>query len=143
MKSKLSRSDVSPKLFGNDAGDAIVICETALANHKQNEQALIEDQRKLRSILYGSPIPQFVLGKDHAVISWNGSLEKYTGISAESVIGTNQHWRAFYPSQRPCLADLIIDQDTENIPLWYAGRYGLLSCHGRTWQMASFHGSGD
>jgi len=138
MKSKLSRSDVSPRLFRNDAGDATVICETALANHKQNEQALIEDQRKLRSILYGSPIPQFVLGKDHAVISWNGSLEKYTGISAESVIGTNQHWRAFYPSQRPCLADLIIDQDTENIPLWYAGRFSKSDLVEGAWEATDF-----
>ncbi len=39
------------------------------------------------------------------------------------MVGTNQQWRAFYPTQRPCLADLIIDQDIENIPLWYAGKY--------------------
>jgi two-component system, cell cycle sensor histidine kinase and response regulator CckA len=83
----------------------------------------VEDQHRLWAIVYGSPIPQFVLGEDHAIISWNGALEKYTGISAESVIGTNQHWRAFYSVQRPCLADLIIDQDLENIPRWYAGNY--------------------
>jgi two-component system, cell cycle sensor histidine kinase and response regulator CckA len=76
-----------------------------------------------RAIVHGSPIPQFVLAQDHTVISWNRALEAHTGISAESVIGTNQHWRAFYPSARPCLADLIIDENLESIRHWYSGKY--------------------
>ncbi len=91
--------------------------------HRKSEQALRDNQQRLHAIVYGSPIPQFVLGADHAIISWNGALEKYTGISAESVVGTHQHWRAFYSVPRPCLADLIMDQHEEKIPSWYEGKY--------------------
>ncbi len=93
------------------------------SDRRKSEQALSENQQTLRAIVYGSPIPQFVLGEDHSIISWNGALEKCTGISAESVIGTKQHWRAFYSTPRPCLADLIIDQDVENMFRWYGGKY--------------------
>ncbi len=123
MKSKQSSSDRSLKSLQNAAGEAAATRSPDTDQHKQGEQTLSENQQRLRAIVYGSPIPQFVLGEDHAIISWNGALEKYSGISAESVIGTNQHWRAFYSTQRPCLADLIIDQDMENIPRWYAGKY--------------------
>src|ERR1700687_770416 len=116
MKSKHSPSDRSLSPLQNAAGEAAAICSTGTDKS-------VDNQRRLWAIVYGSPIPQFVLGEDHAIISWTGALEKYTGISAESVIGTNQHWRAFYSVQRPCLADLIIDQDVENVPLWYAGKY--------------------
>jgi two-component system, cell cycle sensor histidine kinase and response regulator CckA len=93
-------------------------------NKEKHAEAIArQNYHTLQAIVHGSPIPQFVLAKDHNVISWNGALEKHTGISARSVVGTNQHWRAFYPAARPCLADLIIDQDMESIPLWYAGRY--------------------
>ncbi len=123
MKSKQSLSGRSLKPLQHAAGEAVEICSTDMDHQKQNEQALSENQHRFRAIVYGSPIPQFVLGEDHAIISWNGALEKYTGISAASVIGTDEHWRAFYSKPRPCLADLIIDQDIENIPRWYAGKY--------------------
>lgn len=123
MKSKQSPSCRSLKPLQNTAREEDAVCITGAHKHTRAEQALSENQQRLRAIVYGSPIPQFVLGEDHTIISWNGALEKYTGIRAESVIGTNQHWRAFYATQRPCLADLIIDQDIENIPRWYAGKY--------------------
>jgi PAS domain S-box-containing protein len=100
-----------------------ILAARDITEHRKSERALSENQQRLRAIVYGSPIPQFVLGKDHVIISWNGALEKCTGISAESVIGTKQHWRAFYATPRPCLADLIIDQDVENMARWYGAKY--------------------
>ncbi len=123
MKSKQSPPCRSLEPLQNTAREDDAICSTGAHKHARVGQELSENQHRLRAIVYGSPIPQFVLGEDHAIISWNGALEKYTGIRAESVIGTNQHWRAFYSTQRPCLADLIIDQDIENIPRWYEGKY--------------------
>jgi PAS domain S-box-containing protein len=55
------------------------------------------------------------------VIYWNRALEELSKIPAEEVIGTNQHWRAFYAKERPCMADLIVDQSLETIPEWYKG----------------------
>lgn len=115
--------DASRKALSESPAKPSEVCSKVSDKHAQVGQERDENQQTLRAIVYGSPIPQFVLGKDHTVISWNGALERYTGISAESVIGTKEHWRAFYPTQRPCLADLIIDQDIENIPHWYKGKY--------------------
>lgn len=71
-----------------------------------------EDERKLYSIIQGSPIPTFVISRDHAIMYWNKALEELSNINSREVVGTKQQWRAFYRSPRPCLADLIIDRDS-------------------------------
>ena len=77
----------------------------------------------LHSIVQGFSIPAFVIGKDHKIIYWNRALEKLSGIPASEVVGTNQHWRAFYASERPCMADLLMEGEFDRIPKWYAGKY--------------------
>lgn len=77
----------------------------------------------LHSIVQGFSIPAFVIGKDHKIIYWNRALEKLSGIPASEVVGTNQHWRAFYASERPCMADLLMEGDFDRIPKWYGGKY--------------------
>ncbi|MFA4823860.1 MAG: PAS domain-containing protein [Methanoregula sp.] len=77
----------------------------------------------INEVIQGSPIPQFMLDQNHKIIFWNRALEEHSGIKAEEVIGTNQHWRAFYETQRPCLADLLIDGMIDDIPKWYAGKF--------------------
>ena len=52
-------------------------------------------------------VPTFVLDADQRVIVWNRASERLTGIPAGDVIGTREHWRAFYDAPRPCLADLV------------------------------------
>ncbi|OPY38396.1 MAG: sensory histidine kinase AtoS [Methanoregula sp. PtaU1.Bin051] len=94
-----------------------------LTDRKKAEDAVRENQRRLEEIVHGSPIPQFVIDKDHRVISWNRALEEYSGIKAEEVVGTADAWKAFYEQKRPVLADLLVDQAIEKIPEWYAGKY--------------------
>jgi PAS domain-containing protein len=65
----------------------------------------IENEQMMRSIIQGSPIPAFVIRKDHRVLYWNKSLEALSGLKPRNIIGTKEHWRAFYQSERPCLAD--------------------------------------
>jgi signal transduction histidine kinase/CheY-like chemotaxis protein len=90
---------------------------------KWAEQELWESEQHLYSILQGSPIATFVLGKDHRVIYWNRAAEVLSKIRAEDVIGTNNHWKAFYNTQRPCMADLLVDEALDAIPQWYSGAY--------------------
>lgn len=90
---------------------------------KQAEQRLAESEKMLNSIFEGFSIPAFVIGKDHKVILWNRALEKLTKISAEEMIGTDKHWRAFYAEERPCMADLLVDSAVKNISKWYSGKY--------------------
>ena len=94
-----------------------------LTERKKIEERVKESEQKLRSVMYGSPIPAFFIGRDHKVVYWNRALEKYSGLKAEEVIGTDQHWQAFYKEKRPCMADLVLDEAIEQIPVWYSGKY--------------------
>lgn len=82
----------------------------------------IENEQIMRSIIQGSPIPTFVIRMDHRILYWNKALEALSGISAKQILGTKEHWRAFYSAERPCIADLIVDQTLEAGPNWYSGK---------------------
>jgi PAS domain S-box-containing protein len=94
-----------------------------ITERKKAEEALRHNEATLNAILQSSPIPKFVIDRNHRVISWNKALEETSGIMARDVIGTNQHWRAFYEQERPCLSDLLVDGATEKIPQIYADKY--------------------
>ena len=83
----------------------------------------IKSEQRLHCVIQGSPIPAFVIGKDHKVLYWNKALEELSGIKAGELIGTRQHWKAFYSKKRPCMADLLVDEILEVIPQWYSGKY--------------------
>jgi len=85
------------------------------------DQERKESEQRIFSVIEGSPIPAFVIGLDHKILYWNRALEKLSRIPAEEIIGTNQHWRAFYSSERPCIADLLVNETLETIPEWYPG----------------------
>ncbi|EME71191.1 response regulator [Paramagnetospirillum caucaseum] len=53
-------------------------------------------------------VPTFVLNAERRVIIWNKACERLTGVPAHEVIGTTNHWRAFYDQERHCLADLVV-----------------------------------
>jgi len=82
----------------------------------------LESEEKLQSILHGSFIPTFVIGKDHRILYWNKALEEISKIKAEDVTGTTGQWKAFYEKERPTLADLLVDGAVESIPEWYSGK---------------------
>lgn len=66
-------------------------------------------------ILDTSPVPCFVIDAQHRVIKWNKGCEQLLGISAAEMLGTSNHWQAFYPSRRSTLADLIVDGRVETL----------------------------
>ena len=73
--------------------------------------------------MYGSPVPTFFIDKDHKVVYWNKAIEEHSGLKGEKIIGTDQHWRAFYGEKRPCMCDLMLDNTEEELNQWYAGKY--------------------
>ena len=77
----------------------------------------------LRDILESSPIPTFVIDKDHTVMYWNRALEVMSGLKAREIIGSGDHWKAFYLEPRPTIADLLVDGFHHDIPRWYPGKY--------------------
>ena len=62
----------------------------------------------------------FVLDHEGTVIIWNQACEKMTGIPAKEVLGTKEHWRAFYSRERLCLADVVVQRRTGELAELYA-----------------------
>jgi PAS domain S-box-containing protein len=89
----------------------------------QAERDLTVSQQRLHSIIDGTAIPTFVIDREHRILYWNRALEALSAIPGREVLGTRQHWRAFYSSERPCMADLLVDSALEDIPGWYQGKF--------------------
>jgi PAS domain S-box-containing protein len=88
------------------------------------ERELVEKERSLHQIVKGSTIPTFVINQDHVITHWNRALEKLTGFSAAQMIGTRRQWMPFYESERPAMADVILDQsDEEEIRRLYGAQW--------------------
>jgi PAS domain S-box-containing protein len=63
----------------------------------------------LSELLDGHPVATFVIDKDHVITHWNKACEHLLGWSTQEMVGTRQHWQAFYTKPRALLADLIVD----------------------------------
>ncbi len=90
-----------------------------ITERKRAEVELQDKKNELFQIVNGSPIPAFVINKDHDIIYWNKACENTTGIKAKDIIGTRNSWMAFYNQKRPVLADLIVDNCLADIEKAY------------------------
>ncbi len=115
----------SSHLLYDDAGKVIGVegIFRDITAQKTAEAELAKSHRFLEATVQGSPVPTFVIDKDHRVISWNRALEEYSGIPAADVIGVPKVWKAFYQVDRPCLADLIVSARSDEIARLYRGKY--------------------
>lgn len=88
------------------------------------EAALREKEAFLAQVVDGSSVPTVVINADHRITHWNRACEALSGQLARDMIGTDDHWKSFYPAKRPILADLIIDGVGEReIDRLYHGRF--------------------
>ncbi len=83
------------------------------------QEKLLREKKTIDGIIEGSPIPKFVINKQHKVILWNRACVELTGYSAENMVGTDKHYMPFYSIKRPVIADLIIDNDIESLNQYY------------------------
>ena len=63
--------------------------------------------------------PTFVLDPRGKVILWNRACAVLTNLPAIAVLGTKLHWSGFYSSERPCVADLVLNDAIEWAPEYY------------------------
>ena len=89
------------------------IIERRNKRSREIERELVDKEQALYQIIQGSTIPTFVINQDHIITHWNRSLENLTGFSAGQMIGTRRQWMPFYDSERPAMADVILDQSEE------------------------------
>ena len=78
---------------------------------------------ELSEFFDGHPVATFAINTDHVVTHWNKACEQLLGWSKEEMVGTQNHWQAFYPKQRPLLADLIISGEEDEIDRHYLGKH--------------------
>ena len=95
-----------------------------LAEQKREESSLREGKERLSQILKETSIPTFVIDNNHMVTHVNKAYENLTGIPADEIIGTSKQWLCFYATERPTMADLIVDNaPEEEIAKHYHGNY--------------------
>ncbi|MFB3925233.1 MAG: PAS domain-containing protein [Syntrophales bacterium] len=86
------------------------------------QERLAREKRTVEGIIEGSPIPTFVINRDHKIIFWNRACTELTGYSGEEMIGTERQYIPFYREKRPVIADLIVDRDIEGLEKYYGKR---------------------
>jgi PAS domain S-box-containing protein len=94
-----------------------------IAEKESAEAALRESEQMLASILQALPIAAFVIDRRHRVIHWNLALEKMTGIKAKDALGSTKVGRVCYKVERPCLANLLLDDFRGELQHWYGEKY--------------------
>ncbi len=82
-------------------------------------EQLSREKKTLEGIIEGSPIPTFVIDKEHKIIFWNKACSELMGYKSEDMIGTDKQYMPFYREKRPVIADLIVDNDIEELEKYY------------------------
>lgn len=78
----------------------------------------------LAQVIEGNPVATIVIDAEHRVTHWNRACAVLTGVPAAEIIGTRQQWRAFYPTARPIMADLIVDKAMDAVvDAFYHGKF--------------------
>jgi PAS domain S-box-containing protein len=112
----------NPTTF-EDGGFGIALQLEDITERRLAEERVKENERLLQTIFQISPVAYFMINRNHNVVSWNRVMELMTGIKAEEITGTSQHWKAFYPKEHPCLADLLIDNDRPALDRMYRDKH--------------------
>ena len=110
----------------DSAGRVLGSIETLqdVTTRRRAEAALEESRSFLAQIVDGSSVPTFVIDREHRVTHWNRACEVVTGVAARDMIGSREQWRAFYASERPVMADLILSGAIEqDVDRFYHGKF--------------------
>ncbi len=81
----------------------------------QAGQDILEKQKIIDNLIQNSAVATFAINSEHKIIYWNKACEELTGVSAQEMIGTDHHWKAFYNQKHPCIADIVIDGKFEEL----------------------------
>ncbi len=100
----------------------------AQEERKKHTREIEESERELAQIIQGSTVPTFVINSDHIVTNWNRALENLTGWQSFEIVGTNKQWAPFWESERPSMADVILDQ---------IGEDEIKRLYGETWRKSA------
>lgn len=122
---------------GNVGGLVGVVLD--ITEQRASERALRESESRLAQILNSSPLPVFVIDGQHQVVVWNPACERTFGVPAGEMLGTRRQWSAFYPTERPCMADIVLEGGLEkDVAHYYSGRYRRSSFNPEAYEAEDF-----
>ena len=93
--------------------------EEMATDMKEYAESLSKEKKTIEGIIEGSPIPTFVIDRQHKIIFWNHACTELTGYDSKDMIGTDKQFMPYYHEKRPVIADLIIDNDIEELEKYY------------------------
>lgn len=92
----------------------------ALLSVVDSSGALLAGARRLAfQFVERLAVPAFVVDERGRVLVWNEACARLTGMHASNVVGTRDHWRAFFDEHRPCLVDLVIGGTQDRVGAFY------------------------
>ncbi|RJR37263.1 MAG: PAS domain-containing protein [Desulfobacteraceae bacterium] len=109
-------------LFEKEKGEVLL-------RDREKSEALNESKRYIEDILRNSPVPTFILDKNHRVVHWNAACRELTKVPAEQILG-KKVWEGFFVDDRGSVADIILED-----PLQLERDYGesILSASENGW----------
>jgi len=96
---------------------------TPIAPAAPPPEGAVHDGIALSEFFDGHPVATFAIDTRHVITHWNRACEHLLGWSKQAMVGTSNHWQAFYPKPRPVLADLIVAGGDNLMDLHYPGKY--------------------
>ncbi len=113
--------------FDPDSEPVALITCMDLSDMQHVQSSLQAMSRMLRQIVDGAPVASFVIDAEHRITHWNCACEHMTARSADEMIGSTDAWRAFYLEPRTLLANMIVDEVSEEEILRRFGGHARLS----------------
>jgi len=83
--------------------------EDALLREEVKTQALRESKKYIDDILERTPVPTFIIDRNHRVVQWNPACQELTGVPAAEILGKGV-WGGFRMGPQGSLADLLLDE---------------------------------
>lgn len=86
----------------------------------------------------GHPVPTFAINAAHVVTHWNRACEHLLGHGEAAMVGTDNHWQAFYGHRRPLLADLIVAGLDDELDMHYQKKWWTSTLIPGAWEAEDF-----
>ncbi len=94
------------------------------------EENLLKEKERLSTVLDSSPIPTFMVDRDHRVLLWNRAFENLSKISRDQAIGKTAAQAigpVYEDNPPPILADLVLDLSDDQLKQLYPDKINALS----------------
>lgn len=112
-------SVITPLLDQAGHIDRFISIRTDITERKLSEQALLDQKNRIQQIVDNHNTATFMIDTQHRVTHWNIACELLTGVQAKTVLN-QRAWQGFYRSERPTLADLVLNDSRHQAKDFYA-----------------------